>query len=116
MIMKWLSDNARWVLSALIIIVLTIMLLSLTQCDRDNKEAVQAQQTTRSTEAVASAAANAVAALEDRTITERAIDDAVQTATKEINDAQSTEEVYAAVKSALCGRAAYVNDPACRVR
>jgi hypothetical protein len=110
--MKFLTDNARWIIGVLVLAVLIAILFS---CSGDDRSA-QVQQTTRSTEAVASAAADAVSTLEDRTTAEQSIDQAVATATQEIQDAQSAQQVHSAVTSALCSKPAYSNDPACRVR
>lgn len=112
MIIRFLTDNARWIIGILLIGLVIAILFSCSQGD----DSAQVEQTTRSSEAVASAAADAVSTLESRTTADKSIDDAVATATQEIHDAKSAEQVHSAVTSALCGKLAYRNDPACRVR
>lgn len=114
MILAWFAANARTIALTLIVGVFIALFFSITRCSGD--ESAQVQQTTRSTEAVASAAADAVSTLESSTASEKSIDQAVATAAQEIHDAQSAQQVHSAVTSALCGKPAYRNDPACLVR
>lgn len=106
--------NIRWIAGVLLLGLIIGTIFALGRCSQGNDSA-QVQQTTRSTNAVASAAADAVSVLEERTTDEKSIDEAVTQATQEIGSAQTVQEVHSAVTSALCHRDAFAADPACRV-
>lgn len=112
MMTKFLTDNVRWIAGVLLLGVIIAVIFALGRCSGGD-ESAQVQQTTRSTNAVASAAADAVSTLEERTSDEKSIDEAVTQATQEIRNAQTVEKVHSAVTQALCGKPAYANDPAC---
>lgn len=117
MIEQFIKDNARWVIGIIIAGVLIAGIFALGRCSGDNNDAKQqAQQTTRSGEAVASAAADAVSTLEGRVADDKAIDAAVTNATQEIQNAQDADAVRATVVASLCKQNAHRNDPACRVQ
>lgn len=76
----------------------------------------QAEQTTRSGQAVANAGAAAVAVVSTTAASEKAIDSAVNQTAKEIRNAQSPAAVRSAVVASLCKQDSHRLDPACRVR
>ena len=105
------------------ITVATAMLLmfALSECSkRDAKRAVavQAEQTTKSGQAIADAASVAVEAVDKRHGAEAAIDVATAIAVRNIDDATTSEDIHSAVTAAVCERvrASGRTDPACVVR
>lgn len=82
----------------------------------DDTDAVEAQagQTTRSSDALATAAEGAIETLEGRTATEDAIDQVVTETVGQIERAATPDEVRAAVLAGVCARREHRNDPACR--
>ena len=76
----------------------------------------QAEQTTRSGDAIANAAQNAVATISNRTVTDAVVDQATVNAQKEIDNAENDDDIRAAVIAGVCGQTSHHNDPACAVR
>ena len=76
----------------------------------------QAEQTTASGEAVASAAAEAIEIIGNRTVTEADIDLAVGHVQEEIKNAPDPDTIRSTVIAGLCKQASHRNDPACAVR
>lgn len=108
---------AKPVFFGLLVVLLLGGMFLLGKCSNDD-DAVNAQveQTNRSGEAIANAAEMAIDKLEDRTVTDQAIDQAVASTVQEIDRAESADAVRAAVIAGLCGQPEHRNDPACRVR
>lgn len=109
--MTWLQTNARYI--ALFLLV-GVFIAAVVQCTRGDDNSAQVQQTTRSTDAVASAAADAVSTLEERTSDEKSIDEAVSEVTQGIHDARTVQQIHDAVTAALCGKPAYADDADCQ--
>lgn len=109
-----LAKPAFFVLMA---IVLGGALFLLGRCKGDNDEVVaQIEQTNRSGEAIANAAEMAIEKLDDRTVTDAAVDQAVASTVQEIGRAESADAVRDAVIDGLCREPQHRNDPACAVR
>lgn len=99
------------------VLLLGVLIFALGRCTGGNDDvAAQVEQTNRSGEAAADAAEMAIDTLEDRTVTDAAIDAAVTKATQEIENAETVDAVRSAVIDSLCGQTAHRNDPACRVQ
>lgn len=96
---------------AILLILITVIAV---KCSGDDGEAQQAEQTVRSGEAIAEAAAAAVDVIDDRRVTEADVAAAADQAAKEIGAAQSTQEIRGAVLKAVCAQASHRNDPACK--
>jgi hypothetical protein len=104
-----------WIVLGALLLVGGIFLLG--RCTGGNDDvAAQVEQTNRSGEAVANAAEMAIEKIEDRTVTDAAVDQAVASTVKEIDRAESADAVRAAVIAGLCGTPSHRNDPACQVR
>ncbi len=96
-------------------VIILIVILSVSKCGND-KAVKQAEQTTRSSEAIADAASNAVGAVVKRTNAEKDIEAATAKAKEEIGNAASNAEIRAAVTNSVCLLPEYANDPTCKVR
>src|SRR5690606_4119202 len=102
-----------------IALLLLFVLFAVTQCTNwraDRRVAEQARQSERSAEAINEAARAAVNRVVEQDGAENSIDDAVAAAQKEINHAQSSDDVHAAVVRHWCMRPSNRNDAACKVR
>lgn len=87
------------------------------KCDNDDDQIkAQVEQTNRSGEAISAAAEMAIDKLEDRTVTDSAVNAAVDQVKQEIGNAQSADAIRDAVVGGLCGQAEHRSDPACVVR
>jgi low affinity Fe/Cu permease len=108
---------AKPVFFGLLAVLLLGTMFLLGKCSNDDDEiAAQVEQTNRSGEAVANAAEMAIDKLEDRTVTDQAIDQAVASTTQEIGRAETADAVRAAVIAGVCDEPEHRHDPACRVR
>jgi len=97
-------------------ILLALILFSIGYCSLRDGAADQAEQTTRSSDAIANAAQGAVADIMIQTKAETAIDAAAAAAKEEIGNAQDPDAIRAAVARNVCLRPEYRSDPACTVR
>lgn len=120
--LAWLASivgqrAAKPVFFAVLAVVLLGSMFLLGKCSNDD-DAIQAQveQTNRSGEAISNAAEMAIDKLEDRTVTDQAIDQAVSSTVQEIDRAETADAVRAAVIAGVCGQPEHRADPACRVR
>lgn len=112
-----LSSIPRFIWIGLGVLALLGTVFALGRCtggDNDDAEQ-QARQTERSSEAVASAAADAIETIGDRAATEKTIDAAVTHTTQEIQNAPDSDAVRDAVLIGLCSRPSHRDDPACAV-
>jgi len=107
---------ARPALALIIGLIVLSLFLTVRACTRDTTAERQAEQTNASGDAIANAAADAIETIENRTVTEKAVDDAVAATTKDIADAPDPDHVRAAVLAGVCGQPSHRNDPACKVR
>lgn len=118
---QWFASNSKYVLLGVIALLLVLILFAFNKCAESGKDravAVQAEQTTKSGEAIAEAAQVAVETVDNRASVETTIDIATTIATREIDNAESSEDVRAAVTRAVCERvrASGRTDPACIVQ
>lgn len=108
---------ARPVAFGLLAALVLLMIFVVVRCQpRDTTAQQQAQQTTRSSDAIADAASGAIATIENRTITDADIDAATDAAVEDIANAQDPVAVRSAVLDRVCRQASHRNDPACAVR
>lgn len=120
--MIWLSklvgERAARIVAFAIVVLVTLAIIALVvRCSpRDDTAQRQADQTTRSSDAIAGAAANAIETIDNRTVTEADVDAAVDQTVKDIQNAPNDDAVRAAVLAGVCGQASHRNDPACTVR
>lgn len=114
----WASKIGRYATVALGAVLLLGLVFLVGRCTGDDSDAVEAQaeQTTRSSEAIADAADDAIQMLEDRTATEDAIDQIVSQTVENIDGAQDADAVRAAVLAGVCSQPSHRNDPACSTR
>lgn len=98
------------------IALLVLAVLSIGYCSLRDGAADQAEQTSRSGDAMANAAQGAVADIMAQTKAETAIDAATAATKEEIGDAQDPAAIRAAVARNVCLRPEYRSDPACAVR
>ena len=98
------------------IALLGLAVLSVGYCSLRADSADQAEQTSRSGDAMANAAQGAVADIMTQTKAETAIDAATAATKEEIGDAQDPAAIRAAVARNVCLRPEYRSDPACAVR
>lgn len=99
-----------------ILMLLAVAVLSIGYCSLKRGEAGQAKQTTRSSEAIADAAENAVAVVINANGREASVDAVVAQAEKEIDNAPDPAVRRAAALRAVCGLPEYRKDPACAVQ
>lgn len=119
LITAWASKLGRPLMIGGGIVLLLLLVFALGRCTGGNDTnaiKAQADQTNRSSEAIADAASDAVTMLEHRTATEDAIDQVVSQTVDEINGAQSPDAVRAAVLAGVCSQPSHRNDPACITR
>lgn len=98
------------------IALLVIAILSIGYCSLRRGAAEQAEQTTKSSEALADAAENAVAMVVNANDREASVDAVVAQAEKEIDNAPNPAIRRAAALRAVCGLPEYRQDPACSVQ
>lgn len=108
-----LGAKAGLIIVCVALVALAAMILAIDRCTSRRAVADQAEQTTRSGEAIGAAASDAVEVVTNRSIAERDIEAATAQAREVIGNAVSASEVRTAVTSALCKRKEYANDPAC---
>lgn len=106
---------AKPALYALIVVTL-LSTLAVGKCVLDNRAAKQAEQTTRSSDAIATAAEQAVATITNSSNREASVDEVVAQAAKEIDNAPTSSAARAAALNAVCVLPEYRLDPACAVR
>jgi type IV secretory pathway VirB6-like protein len=107
---------AKPVFFGLIAVILLGGVFALGRCGGDDTAQRQAEQGNRSGEAIAGAARQAIATIGDRTASDKTVDQAVDQATKDIDDAQDVDVIRGVVIDSVCQSASHRNDPACRVR
>lgn len=100
-----------WIIVAVLLLGIVFLL---GRCTGNDDPTPQIEQTDRSTAAITGAAEGAIKALEERTVTEDAIDQAVQGAIADIGTAASPEAVEAVVIQSVCAKPSHRNDPGCR--
>ncbi len=98
-----------------IIAAMVLSALGIGKCVLDNRAAEQAKQTTRSSEAIADAAEQAVGTIINTGNRENSINDVVSQAAKEIDNAPDPSTARAAALGAVCRLPEYTHDPACAV-
>ena len=112
----WVGPRlARPVLYVLLGLAL-VATLAVGKCVLDRRQVAQAEQTTRSADAIADAAQDAVATVTNRADTEQDIDAVVSAAAQEIDNAPNATAAHDAAMDAACMLAEYRNDPSCTVR
>lgn len=109
------STWVRWIAIAVGVVVLIVALIMVSRCGRPDA-VKQAEQTTRSNDATADAAAVAINALEGRVAKDGEIDRAVGVAMMEIENATDPDAIRAAVLAGVCDKPEHRDDPACAVR
>ncbi|MCW2370205.1 hypothetical protein [Sphingobium sp. B11D3D] len=106
--------GSRLVPLALIVIVAVLATLTIAKCTGGkDRTAAQAQQTTRSAEAIANAAQAAIDQIGNQAATERAIETAIGQAQGEISNAQTVNDIRDHVLDRLCAKPSHRGDPAC---
>ena len=111
-----LDKTATRIIAILAACALLALIFAVVSCRHDNGAGKQAEQTTRSGDAMSNAAANAIDTLQNRTATDDSINAATDNAMKEIGNAQSPDDVRSAVLAGVCASASHRSDPACRVQ
>jgi hypothetical protein len=108
---------AKPVFFGFLVVLLIIVGLIIGRCSRtDTTAQQQAKQTTRSSDAIANAAQNAIETIDNRTVTEADVDTATAHAQRDIDNAQTTGDIRNAVLAGVCGQASHSHDPACAMR
>ncbi len=97
-------------------VILAVCAFGVARCIWKGGAAQQAEQTTKSGEALADAAENAVETVTNAHAREASIDTIVEEAAKEIDNAPSPEAARAATLRAVCVLEEYRLDPACTVQ
>ena len=106
-----------WQLYAGVALLIAGFVIGVTQCapePQDPKHQIEAG--TKAADAVGDAAKEVIEALDNQRVTEVAIDSAIGTIEKEIDNAKDADAVRAAVISGLCGTQAHRDDPACAMQ
>ncbi len=103
-------------LGGVLALLLFGLIMTVKACGVDRTAERQAEQTTKSGQAITAAASDAIQIIGDRAASDKTIDAAVNDATKGIHDAKSVDDIRRAVIDGVCGQAAHRNDPACRMR
>lgn len=115
--LEWFQKGERGLFAGvfLVIAVVAALLFLTARCDGDDGSE-QVEHSKASAEAISDAAKNAIEVVQTQAATEANINAAVEMTKGEIKDAKSVEAIRASVVAGLCGRPAFANDPACRVR
>lgn len=119
--MTWLIATfgeraARFIVALGVALIIGAFVLFIAWRSHDDTPSEQAKQTTRSSEAVADAAQDAIATIGKRTATDALIDDVTVDTVKEIENAVDPFDVRDAVVAGVCRNPAHRRDPACAVR
>lgn len=115
----WLAFKASRAFKPVLIVgavlLMGVLLFALGYFSRkdDHGQAEQAKQTTRSGEAISTAAQDAISIIGERVATDHNIDQATQQAVSEIGVATSADQVRDAVLQAVCQQKVHSHDPAC---
>ena len=104
---------AKPVLYALIAL-LAVAVLSVGYCSLNNRAAQQAKQTTRSSEAIADAAEQAVGVVINSNARDTSVDAVVTQAAKDIDNAPDDATRRAAALAAVCSLPEYSRDSRCK--
>jgi hypothetical protein len=108
---------AKPVFFAFIVAFIAVVSFTLAKCTGgDDTAELQAEQTTRSGDAIANAAENAVEVVTKSAATDQTIDRSTAVAQKEIDNAQTPLAVRNAVLDGVCKQKSHRNDPACALR
>lgn len=99
-----------------VLALLAVAILSVGYCSLKRGATEQAEQTTKSSEALADAAEQAVAVVVNANDREASVDAVVAQAEKEIDNAPNPAARRAATVRAVCLLAEYREDPACAVQ
>jgi hypothetical protein len=99
-----------------VLALLVAAILSVGYCSLKRGAAEQAEQTTKSSEALADSAEQAVAVVINSNEREASVDAVVAQAEKEIDNAPDPVARRAAALRAVCGLPEYSRDPACAVQ
>lgn len=110
----------KTIVIGLIAVLIIVALISIKSCDNANEHAAQSEQTTRSTNAHSGAAEVAVATVVHSSEREASINEIVETAAKEISNAEGSNQkitpaMRAAALRAACRLRDYSEHPACQV-
>lgn len=109
--------RANWKLIGIIALaVIATVGIGIGYCSLQRTATGQAKQTTRSSEAIADAAEQAVATVINTNEREASVDAVVAQAAKEIDNAPDPATARAAAFRAVCGLPEYSRDPACAVQ
>jgi hypothetical protein len=114
-----LASSRYWypVLAGIGAFLLFGFVLTVKSCGRvDHTAERQVEQTTKSGQAITAAASDAIQIIGDRIVNDKTVDNAINDATKEINNAKNIDDVRRAVIDGVCQQKAHRFDPACRVR
>lgn len=114
MIMDFIERNLRLVIIIGMILILAGLVLTVSQCGKDEK--AQARQDTKSADAYASAAKTAVETVTERASKDASVDAIVAAATLEIDNAENPVAARAAVIASLCRMQNYRSRPECAVQ
>lgn len=119
--MTWLvatfgARAAKLIVIVAVALIIGAFVLFVAWHSHDPAPVEQAKQTTRSSEAVADAAQDAIATIGNRTATDAMVDAVTVNTVENIGNALDPFDVRDAVVAGVCSRAAHRNDPACAVR
>ncbi len=103
----------RWASIAIAAALLVLATFIVARCT-GGKDTSQAEQTTRSGEAISNAAQGAIKTIGDRTVTDKVLENAASQAAEDVESAQSAAEIRSTVKATVCGQNVHRNDPGCK--
>ena len=121
-ITHWLVNfgvNPRWIRPLLFgaaFVLVVLFLIGAQHCVSERAERAQIKQTTKSSQAIAAAAKDAVNTVAKRSDVENELDAATAIAQRNIGNAQDPNAIRRGVLDALCVRDDRRNDPACKLR
>lgn len=117
---RWFGPTVGRIAFYIFLAILIAMLLLIGRCSYEavfkSGKAAQAEQTTRSADALSNAAEHAVETVIQSSGRDASIDEVVIRASKDIDNAQDPVAARDAVINSVCDLAEYNNDPACKLR
>lgn len=111
--MNWISKNLTLIAIIGVAVLLLVALGAIRSCSERGKEAAQAEQNAKSSDAYAGAAKNAVETVVERAKSDTDVDTLVAAATLEIENAENPGAARLAVIDAVCKLRTYRSRPEC---
>lgn len=117
-LISWIATTKYYyaAIASVILVVLLMLILAVGSCGRDRTKEKQVEQSAASANAASDAGANAVQVAASVAAKEATADEATRVTVREIEGAETADDIRSAVIDRLCKQPSHRLDPACRVR